>query len=190
MLFKCWNHLNFFSAVFETWAPDLFGYYRAQLRKLFQNDPELVRPFDSIFTAASYNLGPQTVSYPHIDFGNLPFGWCAITALGSFDPVKGGHIVLWECKLVVEFPPGSTILIPSGVVHHSNTKIGAGETRYSFAQYCAGGLFQWVDNGFKTVADFLSTSNAEERGVAAKANEGRWEFGLSLFRKVPFVALP
>lgn len=150
----------------------------------------MVRPFDSIFTAASYNLGPQTVSIPHIDFGNLPFGWCAITALGSFDPVKGGHIVLWESKLVIEFPPGSTVLIPSGVIHHSNTRVGVGERRYSFAQYCAGGLFQWVDNGFKTVGNFLSTSSAEEQEAMARANEGRWEFGLGLFRKVPFVSLP
>jgi hypothetical protein len=160
------------------------------MRKLFQDDAKLVRPFDSIFTAASYNLGPQTVSLPHVDFGNLPFGWCAITALGSFDPVKGGHIVLWECKLVVEFPPGSTILIPSAVIKHSNVKVGVDERRYSFAQYCAGGLFQWVDNGFKTVSDFLSNSNTKEREAMTRASEGCWEFGLSLFDRIPFVALP
>ena len=49
----------------------------------------------------------------HTDPGNLLFGWCAITTLGNFDPTLGGHLVLWDLKLVIEFPLGSTILIPS-----------------------------------------------------------------------------
>jgi hypothetical protein len=98
------------------------------------------------FTAASINFGPQTVSYPHQDFGNLSWGWCAITALGSSDPDKGGHLVLWDLKYVVRFSPGATILIPSAMIKHSNTSIKMGETWYSFAQYSSEGLFRWVDN--------------------------------------------
>jgi len=58
-----------------------------------------------------------------MDFGNLPYGWCAITSLGPFDPKRGGHLVLWDLQLVIEFPPGSTILIPSAVLQHSNIPI-------------------------------------------------------------------
>jgi hypothetical protein len=176
-----------FIAAFEAWAPKLFNYYKTNLRKLFDNDPTLMRPFNSIFTAASFNLGPQTVSFPHIDFGNLPFGLCAITALGSFDPVRGGHLVLWECRLVIQFPPGSTILIPSAVIKHSNIKIREGERRYSFAQYCAGGLFRWVDYGFKTVKDFESSCDKDQLLEVYEVNKGRWKFGLELFNRIPFV---
>lgn len=34
-------------------------------------------------------------------------------------------------------------------MRHGNTPIGADETRFGFTQYAAGGLFRWVDNGFK-----------------------------------------
>ncbi|KAK7016266.1 hypothetical protein R3P38DRAFT_3203090 [Favolaschia claudopus] len=71
-----------------------------------------------------------------------------VQSLGNFDYTKGRHLVLWECKL--EFPPGSTILIPSAALFHSNTIISAGERRYSFTQYTAGGLFRWVERGFKS----------------------------------------
>ena len=35
---------------------------------------------------------------------NLPFGYCVVTELGEFDARKGGHLVLWDCKMVIEFP--------------------------------------------------------------------------------------
>jgi hypothetical protein len=66
--------------------------------------------------AMTFNFGPQTVTFDHRDSGNLAFGWCAITAFGNFDPTCGGHLVLWDMKLVIEFPPGSTILIPSAMM--------------------------------------------------------------------------
>jgi len=87
------------------------------------------------------SVGPRTVCEPHVDFANLPFGYCAITALGQYDFTKGGHLVLWECKLIIEFPPGATILIPLAIVKHSNISIGEKERRYSFTRYAAGGLF-------------------------------------------------
>lgn len=60
-------------------------------------------------------------------------------------------MVLWDCHLVIEFPPGSTVLIPSAAILHSNTLIdvSAGEKRFSFTQYTAGGIFRWVDQGFQ-----------------------------------------
>lgn len=164
----------------------MYEYYENRLGKLFLEDDTLKRPFNSIFTAASYNLGPQVVCFPHVDFANLPFGWCAITAIGNFDPKKGGHLILWDYKLIIEFPPGSTILIPSAIIKHSNTKIFEGETRYSFTQFAAGGLFRWVDNKFQTLATYRDSLTKEERLELEKANEGRWRFGLGLFSRFPF----
>ncbi len=96
---------------------------------------------NSIFSCATFNFGPRTLCFRHTDSGNLPFGWCTITALGWFDPKRGGHLVLWDLKLIIDFPPGSTILIPSAILLHSNTAIAPGERRYSFTQYTSGGLF-------------------------------------------------
>ncbi|KAI0665364.1 hypothetical protein C8Q78DRAFT_995596 [Trametes maxima] len=60
--------------------------------------------------------------------------------------------------LVVEFPPGSSILLMSAVVLHANTPIQDGETRMSFTQYCAGGLLRWVDSGFRTQGELAEQS--------------------------------
>lgn len=111
---------------------------------------------------------------------NCPFGWCSIQALGRFKPNKGGHIVLWEPKKVIEFPHAATIHIPSATITHSNIPVGEDETRVSFTQYCAGGIFRWVDNGFRTEAE-LAIEDQEEYQRIQLLKESRWEQGVSLF---------
>ena len=115
-----------------------------------------------LITAATYNLGPRVVCFLHVDSANLPFDLCAITAIGNFDLSEGGHFVLWDCKLLIEFPPGSTILILSAVLAHSNTRVATHETRFSFTQYTAGGLFRWVDHAFQTLASYRASLTEEE----------------------------
>jgi hypothetical protein len=105
---------------------------------------------------------------------------CAVTAFGDFDPKKGGHLILWECGLVIEFPPGSTILLPSATISHSNVTIGRDERRYSFTQYTAGGLFRWVENGFQKSTDFRASLSPEESAKQNEKDEQRWAWGLSL----------
>jgi len=168
------------SAVFGTWAPKLYAYYDKNLGKLLKEDPSLKRSFPSVFPAATYNLGPRTVCVPHRDLANLPFGYCAITALGNYNPETGGHIVLWECKLIIEFPPGATILIPSAIVTHFNIPVSKTEQRYSFTQYAAGGLFQWVDNNFKTSARHWATLTRAQQEAKLEADGKRWQEGLDL----------
>lgn len=134
------------------WAPLLFAFYTAQMA-LLATWKSLRRNFPgSVFAACTFNFGPRTVCASHIDFANLAWGWCAITALGNFDPDLGGHLILWDLRLVIRFPPGSTILIPSALIRHSNVPIQAHEYRGSFVQYTAGGLFRWIRNGFQTAS--------------------------------------
>ncbi|KAL0563534.1 hypothetical protein V5O48_018531, partial [Marasmius crinis-equi] len=83
----------------------------------------------------------------HRDVQNAPFGWCAVTALRQFNSALGGHLVLWDLGLVLEFPPGSTILLPPATIAHSNVPVAEHETRTSFTQYSAGALFRWVESG-------------------------------------------
>ncbi|KAF8146094.1 hypothetical protein K438DRAFT_1481946, partial [Mycena galopus ATCC 62051] len=48
--------------------------------------------------------------------------------------------------LILEFRPGTTILIPSAAIFHSNIPIAVGKHCYSFTQY-TGGLFRWLSPG-------------------------------------------
>ena len=164
------------------WTPKLHEHYAKCKNDLANQHPDLKFPLEtSIFPTVTYNLGPQTVSYPHIDFNNLAFGWCAITALGDFDYEKGGHLILWDLHLVIELPPGSTILIPSAILSHSNVAIREHEHRYSVVQYAAGALFRWVDNGFRT----LDSLSAKERAERKAMNATQWVRALACFRIWP-----
>ncbi|KAH6880232.1 hypothetical protein BKA70DRAFT_1239023 [Coprinopsis sp. MPI-PUGE-AT-0042] len=154
---------GFMSLAFKKWSPKIYHYYRTCMALLEQHDPSLRRPFlGSVYPAATFNFGPRTTCVPHIDHANLPFGWCAISSLGTFDPAQGGHLVLKELRLVIEFPPGSVILIPSAVVTHGNTPVSSDEKRYSFTQYAAGGLFRWVEHGFQTDTSLLASLTRHE----------------------------
>ncbi|PPQ76894.1 hypothetical protein CVT26_000664 [Gymnopilus dilepis] len=182
----CFRRLaGFASSVMASKVPKLYQYYVEHLAKLHERHPELKRLFpSSVFAAASFNFGPRTTCRKHKDFANLPFGLCSVTALGNFDPRAGGHLVLWECKLVIEFPAGSTILLPSAIIAHSNTAIQSNEQRYSFAQYTAGGLFRWVSNECMLSSDYYASLSAEELEVVERANLERWRYGLSLFEQL------
>ncbi|KAJ3819662.1 hypothetical protein F5880DRAFT_1489312, partial [Lentinula raphanica] len=135
----------------------------------------------TVFPAVSFNLGPQTVTWPHKDFHNLAWGWCSVTALGDFNPDKGGHLVLWDIGLIIRFPPGSTILLPSALLTHSNVPIEEGETRYSVVQYASEGLFRWVYNSFRSNTEFAKTATAEEKVQQERDEKTRWANAVDMF---------
>lgn len=137
----------------------------------------------SIFPACAFNFGPNVWTFLHRDVLNCPFGWCAIQALGPFDPTKGGHIILWELGLVIEFPPGSLILIPSVTITHSNVPVAQGDQRASFTQYAAGGLFRYVDYGFRKEAD-LKKQDKPFYAKICQLKPQRWEMGYNLLSKI------
>ncbi|KAJ7057969.1 hypothetical protein C8F01DRAFT_991125, partial [Mycena amicta] len=171
------------SALFAYWAPDLHKYYVNYNKKL-EGWRRLRRPFPtSVFSAATFNFGPNVWTFRHRDVLNLPFGWCAIIALGRFDPTKGGHLILWDLKLIIEFPAGSTILIPSATLSHSNIPVQHGEERASFTQFTAGGIFRFIDNGFRTEEQFAEEDAAGYAEMMEK-KETRWEMGLGLWSTI------
>lgn len=149
------------------------------------SDPTLYPNFPhSVWACITINFGPQTVTFPHRDYGNLPFGWCAITALGNYNPDVGGHLVLWDCKMVIRFPPGTTILIPSAILRHSNTRIADHEERYSVTQYSAGALFRWVAHGFQLDEAYYASLSKKEAAEEKKTAAGRWKRGRAMFSKL------
>ncbi|KAJ7788500.1 hypothetical protein B0H14DRAFT_2253294, partial [Mycena olivaceomarginata] len=134
------------AACFQT-----FSDYHETKQVLLRKNPHLRNTFArSPFTTVTANLGPVSVSPPHTDGANKADGMCLIGALSDFDPDKGGHLVCWDYNLLIRFPLGCSILIPSVVVTHSNTPIQEGEERYAIVQYSAGSLFRWVANGHQS----------------------------------------
>lgn len=83
--------------------------------------------------------------------------------------------------MAVEFPAGSTILVPSAAIAHSNTPIQRGERRYSFTQYSAGGIFRWVDHGFQKEERYRAGLSAEELAEGLRKQRDQLAMGLDLF---------
>ncbi|KAK0455310.1 uncharacterized protein EV420DRAFT_1644949 [Desarmillaria tabescens] len=135
---------------FRVSQPDLFDLYADTLHTLLSQHPQLQPNFPpevSVFAAAIFNLGPQMVTIGHYDSKNLGWGMCVVYADGNFNHQMGGHLILWDLKIVLEFPPGTCIILPSALIKHSNVPIQPSESRISFTQYTAAGLFRWVGNG-------------------------------------------
>lgn len=163
--------------MFQVYFPRMYDAYQKNLDELVQQDPTLRRNFPGTpFAAASINFGPRTACYPHRDWKNVSWGECTVTALGDYDADEGGHLAFWDLGLVVRFPPGSTIFLPSALVRHSNTPVAPHERQYSFAQYSSGGLHRWVGHGFKPLPKGLKES--------AEVQQKRWSDGLGMFSKV------
>ena len=141
----------------EMWAPDLYHLYANYLLPFWQDNPELVKhlpyPNNSIFPAATYNFGPAQ-SDKHLDLLNVPYGFCDIGALGKFGAVQG-HLVLCDLCIIIQFPAGSQILLPSTILFHS------------FTQYCAG-IFRWTDAGHKLEKDLLGDEKDNNSVVSVR----------------------
>ncbi|KAI0038769.1 hypothetical protein FA95DRAFT_1505085, partial [Auriscalpium vulgare] len=153
---------------------------REDLHELLQEYPELELPFkSSAYPTATANLGPQTACLDHNDCTNYPSLACSVTALGSFDADKGGHMYFWDLGLRVRFPAGSTILLSSAGLRHGNLPVQPGERRYSFTQYCPGGLLRWVRHGMRPAGDL---SPEERERLDGPEGEG-WETQLARLSK-------
>ncbi|KAG6826569.1 hypothetical protein H0H92_015288 [Tricholoma furcatifolium] len=147
----------------------------------------LRRPYDKnvgVFPCRSFNLGNHSVSYPHTDDANLAQSWCSITPLGVFDAAQEGQIILWDLGIVVDFPSGSTILIPSALILHSNAPIAENKIRYSIIQYAAAGLFRWVENGFMSEEAWLAKATSDEIKEHTERQEKRWAEAAKMFTKL------
>ncbi|KAJ7816451.1 hypothetical protein B0H14DRAFT_2261527, partial [Mycena olivaceomarginata] len=118
----------------------------------------------------------------HTDGANKADGMCLIGTLGDFDPDKGGHLVCWD-NLLIRFPPGCSILIPSAVVTHSNTPIQEDEERYSIIQYSAGSLFRWVANGHQSDLEWHASAMLNDIAQREKDRRARCQSALKKFMR-------
>ncbi|RXW15946.1 hypothetical protein EST38_g9911 [Candolleomyces aberdarensis] len=171
---------SFASSCFKLWAPRVFQEYHDKLSELQEHDVTLKMPFvKSVYPCVGFNFGPRVCTVPHRDHYNVPYGWCSIQSFGEFDHREGGHLVIHDLKLVIDFPAGSVILIPSATLTHSNTPVQEGETRVSMTQFCSGGLFRYVDNRFQTQDGLRETDKEAWKEIMTK-KATRWREGLEL----------
>ncbi|KAI0794778.1 hypothetical protein C8Q74DRAFT_1193619, partial [Fomes fomentarius] len=170
--------VNFASSCLQIYAPAVHDYYGRTLDAICTHDRTLQHNFDNnVFAGATVNLGPCTVATPHRDHLNLPFGLCAVTVFGQFDPTRSAKVKLDELKLLIQVPPYTTYLIMLAVITHSNTPLDDGETRMSMCQYTAGGLCRYHRCGMRTQKQFKSDGEKLETG------EERWRTGVELLQK-------
>lgn len=148
-------------------APTIHDKYEEYLTALEVHYEKPLRNWkSSSFAAATFNFGPRVVTLPHRDSQNYAGGLCSITAFGKYDHTRVGHLLVWPLKIAIEFPPGATILIPSALFMHSNIPVRKHETRRSITQFTAGGIFRFVDNGFRTVDQFKEDATDFEKEMA------------------------
>ncbi|KAJ7695826.1 hypothetical protein B0H14DRAFT_3529964 [Mycena olivaceomarginata] len=148
-------------------------------RRLQKRFPHLTRNWErSVFSQAAFNFGrargPLSTRHPQ-----SPVRHVRGAGPRRLRPQEGRPLILWELKLVIEFPPGALILIPSTTITHSNLPVGPAEHRASFTQYTGGGLFRYVDNGFRTERE-LTEEDPDEYARVCEQKAGRWEMGLGL----------
>lgn len=148
-----------------------------QMREAIEGQYPDLRPYNekSPFPAMTINAGPRVSCKPHVDQANPAYGICAITALGNFNDDVGGHLVLDNLRLVVQFPAFATILMPSAGVEHHNIPVRVGEERYSLVQYGAAGLFRWWEHGFMTDDQYRQQHRISTERAELDAEHRVWE---------------
>lgn len=162
------------------YAPKSFEWMRRSLRRLYKHDRTLIRIFDhSVYPAGHFNIGDPSVTFRHVDHCNAAGTLCHVHSFGDFDPKLGGHLVLFDLRIVVEFPPGCDALIPSASLAHGNTAVQPGEKRYSFTQFCAGGLLRYVRYGFRREYEL---TEREYKRIVGEGNS-RWKKILTMFSR-------
>ncbi|KJA29421.1 hypothetical protein HYPSUDRAFT_517945 [Hypholoma sublateritium FD-334 SS-4] len=173
----------FASSSLALYAPKLYSHCRAKLNTLPVQFPRLAPFFpdsSKVFPATAFDLGPGTSAQKNRTALNHPYGWSATQAFGQFDPTKGGQLVFWEPRLIVQFPPGALVLHPAAMITVTTTPVNEGETRTSMTQYIPASLFQYVESGFRSAKE-LKVHNAVVHQGDSKSGADKWRMGLDLF---------
>ena len=79
----------------------------------------------------------------------------------------------------------STIIIPSALITHYNTRIAEDETRFSVTQYTSGAIFRFVEHGCMLNKDYYASLDAEGRKKSDEVDAARWKKGLAKLSCLP-----
>ncbi|KAF9020700.1 hypothetical protein BDZ89DRAFT_905802, partial [Hymenopellis radicata] len=143
--------IGFADSQFAQYFPSIHDDFQDTLERVVADDPRLSYPIPGCAWAAAHvNFPPGSWTRAHTDHLNHVGGLCGVWALDDFDPDKGGHLILWDLRLIIRFPPGNFILLPSALIKHGNISVYSGDKRSAFVLFSAAGLFRWVHNGMQS----------------------------------------
>ncbi|KAJ7886258.1 hypothetical protein B0H14DRAFT_3431467 [Mycena olivaceomarginata] len=138
------------------WAPILFAFYQAQMALLVAWNSALRWNFEgSVFAAVTFNFGPRAICASHLDFAKPRLGL--------------------DLRLVIRFPPGSTILIPSAIVRQLQRPHPGPRAPIVVLPNTPQPAFS---DGFETVSrtdeDFETSASQEEQAKREAEHGRRW----------------
>ncbi|KAF9061988.1 hypothetical protein BDP27DRAFT_1337259 [Rhodocollybia butyracea] len=146
------------------------------------DNPNIKRSFQNCcYPACHFNLH-KAGAVIHCDFWNWLFSMCSIFNGGKFNHKGGGHFIAWSLGLAVEFPPGSSLYIPSAAIPHSNSSVAAHERRHSMAFFLPAGLVRYYHNGFRSDKEFRELANPKQLGAWVDYRKNMWKTGLELLQ--------
>lgn len=162
--------------------PQLHRFLSNLLEEVLKDNPHINRMFEGCcYGACHFNLHNASTR-DHEDFFNILFAMCSVYASGIYDHTRGGHFIAWSLGVVTQFPPGSSIFIPSASVTHANTPIAASEHRSSIAFFMSSGLGRWYQNGFMSDKDFQAKATPTQLQAWKDQRAKLWETGLELLQ--------
>jgi hypothetical protein len=127
-------------------------------------------PQPTAFAQVEYSFSIAD-SHPRQQLRDHPTGWTAFTSVGHYDPIESS-LILWHDRTVVEFPPGSTFLMPAGLCSVSFTAVSEPSSRMLISQSCDGELFRYVDGGLSYepfIPNFTAVAWEADRRERAEA---------------------
>ncbi|KAJ7142166.1 hypothetical protein C8R46DRAFT_1233201 [Mycena filopes] len=144
---------SFQNAALRKLAPRAWSAANTIIEATLANDYGLRLPFDlpnqrprqpTAFSQVEYRFWTDGV--PRREATALPAGLSALTVVGDYHPTEG-ELILWEDQTVLNFPPGSTFLLPKWM-HYSFTAVEAPGYQMVIVQSCDGELDDYVENDF------------------------------------------
>ena len=117
---------------------------------------------------------------------NKANGICPVFCGGKFDPTKSGHMVLPQLGVLIEFLPGTLILLPPATLVHGNATVQPGETWDSLTFFTAGGLFRWIAYDFQKEKDF-QTNNPAGWANELQEQKTRWRRAVNQFSMIHLI---
>ncbi|KAK7018524.1 hypothetical protein R3P38DRAFT_3200902 [Favolaschia claudopus] len=183
--FAMCNLIGFANGLLKYFCPTAYDTLAEDKKDMLDRNPQAFFPCEaSIFSAATLELGG-----PHFNIrdhkGDLrdlePAGWNILTALGKYKSFHGGHVIFWQLGLVVQFPPGSSILLPAGLINYSFVKVDPDETRFSLLQWAGGGVRRFLDNGGRLDMDFAAKATPNEHSGREHRREVAHEIAIDAF---------
>ncbi|KAJ7021075.1 hypothetical protein C8F04DRAFT_1274144 [Mycena alexandri] len=134
-------------------APRAWSGANQAIEAVLEHDLDLRLPFDipnqrphqpTAFSRVEYRFA--TKGFPSQERDSVEGGLCALTALGNYPPNEG-ELILWEDQTVLNFPCGSTFLLPKWM-HYSFTDVEWPGRQMVLIQACDGLLGDYVSNDF------------------------------------------